>query len=287
MRLAFAEAISDCGFTTLTAQSCSEALEIIKKGPVDAALIDLMMPATGGIETLQEIKKLDPDLPMFIVSGYTDVAAAVEAVKLGAYDYILKPPDFDRLCLTLKRATEQYNLLKENRRLNTALDVSLENIFGRSAAAKEIISQLHLAAKSDFSVVIQGETGTGKTTAAHSIHRLGKRAEGPFVVVDMGAIPETLVESELFGHEKGAFTGADKKKKGFFEIASGGTIVIDELQNMSPYVQGKLLREDLFFRVCEYGINMPPLRERIEDIVPLAERFLAEACAALNMSQGR
>lgn len=203
---------------------------------------------------------------------------------------------------------------------------SLEWLLGKSASMKKVISQISQVASSGFSVVIQGETGTGKTVVARSIHNLSRRAGRPFVAVDMGAIPETLVESELFGHEKGAFTGAEKKKMGFFEAANGGTILIDEVQNMSPYVQSKLLsvieerkvyplgstrpadvdvriiaatnsdirenvaekkfREDLFYRLGEFVLTLPPLRERAEDIPFLARRFLLEAAAELGKDIG-
>ena len=246
----------------------------------------------------------------------------MEAIKLGAYDFILKPPDFDRLILTLKRAIEKLELERAVKRLNTAMETSLEWLLGKSLEIKGIIEQIHQVAWSDFSVIIQGETGTGKSTIARVIHNLSRRANGPFTTVDMGAIPETLVESELFGHERGAFTGAERKKKGFFEISHDGTILIDELENMSAYVQSKLLRvveerkvcplgstspvdmdvriiaatntdirqavkdkrfrEDLFFRLGEFIIDLPPLRERVEDIPFLAQKFFREAAAELN-----
>lgn len=146
------------------------------------------------------------------------------------------------MILTLKRAIERYQLEKDVKRLNTGVDSSLEWLLGKSKVIKDVIKQIRQVAWSDFSVIIQGETGTGKSFIANIIHNMSKRADGPFIIVDMGVIPETLIESELFGHEKGAFTGADKKKKGLFEIANKGTILIDEMQNISPYVQSKLLR---------------------------------------------
>jgi DNA-binding NtrC family response regulator len=215
--------------------------------------------------------------------------------------------------MDLKRAVE---------RLNTAMETSLEWTLGKGQAIKRVIKQIHQVAASDFSIIIQGETGTGKSFIANAIHSLSKRAEKPFVTVDMGSIPETLVESELFGHERGAFTGAERKKKGYFEAANEGTILIDELQNMSPYVQSKLLtvveerklyplgstrpveidvriiaatnsdikqgvrekrfREDLFFRLGDFIITLPPLRERAEDIPFLAQKFLRDAASELN-----
>lgn len=322
VRFAFSESLREAGFGTFDAPGGREAMEVVAEERPDAVLIDLKMPGMSGIETMLALKRIDPDIPMIIITGHADVSAAVEAIKVGAYDFIVKPPDFERLFVILKRAIEQSDLVKEIKRLHTAVEVSSEGFFGTSCAILEIIDKVQQVSPSDFSVIIQGETGTGKTTIARTIHRLSRRTNGPFVMIDMGALPETLVESELFGYEKGAFTGADKRKKGFFEIAEGGTLLIDELQNMSPYVQGKLLRaveekriyplgsirsvevnvriiaasnsdlhqavrekrfrEDLFFRLSEFVISLPPLRERVEDIFFLAQKFLVEACKELN-----
>lgn len=322
IRLSLKEILEYNGFSSIGAISGRQALEIFKKEPLDAVLLDLQMPDMDGIETMQELKKIDPDVPVVIITAHGDVGTAVEAIKLGAYDFIVKPPNFDRLILTIKRAIEKMQLERTVKRLNTAVGVSLEWLLGRSKTIKKIIGQIEQVAWSDFSVIIEGETGTGKTTIANAIHNLSKRAKGPFVTVDIGAMPETLVESELFGHEKGAFTGADKKKKGFFEIAQGGTILIDEVQNASPYIQGKLLRaveerkicplgstrpveidvritaatntdirqsvrekkfrEDLFFRLGEFIIHLPSLKERGEDIPFLAQRFSREAATEMN-----
>ncbi|MFO0753273.1 MAG: sigma-54 dependent transcriptional regulator [Thermodesulfovibrionales bacterium] len=322
VRFCFSESLRGAGFSTFDAPGGREAMAAMAEGRPDAVLIDLKMPHMDGIETMLALKKIDPDVPMIIITGHADISTAVEAIKVGAYDFIVKPPDFERLFVTLKRAIEQAGLVKEIKRLHTAVEVSSEGFFGTSRAIQEIIDRVQQVSPSDFSVIIQGETGTGKTTVARTIHRLSRRVGGPFVMVDIGALPETLVESELFGYEKGAFTGADKKKKGFFEIADGGTLLIDELQNMSPYVQGKLLRaveekriyplgsirpvevnvrliaasnsdlhqavrekrfrEDLFFRLSEFVITLPPLRERVEDVLFLAQKFLVEACKELH-----
>lgn len=322
IRLSLKEILEDNGFSSMEALSGRQAIELFKKEPPDAVLLDLKMPVMDGIETMQELRKIDPDVPVILITAHGDIETAVEAIKLGAYDFIVKPPKFDRLIFTLKKAIEKLELKQKVKDLNHAFETSLEWLLGGSDIIKKIIKQIHLVARSDFSIIIQGETGTGKTTIARVIHDLSKRAKGPFVHVDLGTIPETLVESELFGYEKGAFTGAEEKKKGFFECANGGTILIDEVQNISPHIQGKLLRavegkkifplgssgatdidirviaatnidikeavkekkfrEDLFFRLGEFMITLPPLRERADDILFFAQRFLREAAGEMN-----
>ncbi|GAB4421443.1 MAG: acetoacetate metabolism transcriptional regulator AtoC [Thermodesulfovibrionales bacterium] len=316
------EILAAKGFFPLEATDGRNAVRIFERERPDTVLLDLVMPGMDGIETMRELKKIDPDIPVIIVTAHGDVPTAVEAIKLGAYDFVVKPPDFNRLILTIRRAIEKLETDRRLKKLDAAIQTHFGWMLGRSMAMKEVIEQVNQVAGSDFSVIIQGETGTGKSIIANAIHALSRRSEGPFITVDMGTIPEGLVENELFGHEKGAFTGAGTKKKGFFEIADGGTIFIDELQNMSSYVQGKLLRaveekriyplgstrpvdvdvrvlvaintdirqavrekkvrEDLFFRLGEFIISLPPLRERVEDIPIFARRFLSEASAELN-----
>lgn len=322
MRNTLRDILEANGYPVMVASGGRQGIELFKKEPPAATLLDMRMPEMDGIETMQELKKLDSDVPIIFVTAHAEIPAAVDAIKRGAYDFIVKPPKYDRLMFTLERAIEKLSLTKEIERLNTAVDTSLESTLGRSQAMTRIIEQIRQVARSDFSVVLQGETGTGKSIVARTIHDLSERAKRPFVRVDMGVIPETLVESELFGYERGAFTGAEKKKKGFFEIAQGGTIFIDEMENMPSYVQSKLLsaveekkiyplgdttplpieiriiaatnknikqsvlegtfREDLFFRLGEFMITIPPLRERTDDIPFLAERFLREASAELH-----
>ncbi len=321
--IAISDNLKDYGFNTIEATSGREAIAVFQKEQPPLVLMDLQMPGMNGIETMQEIKKINPDVPVIIITADGDIPTAVEAIKLGAYDFIIKPPDFDRLALTLQRAAEKFELDKRVKMLSSEVETSLEYLLGKSESMKKVIQQIHEISQSNFSLILQGETGTGKSFIARYIHHLSLRTEGPFVTVDIGSIPETLVESELFGYEKGAFTGASKKKKGFFETADGGTILIDELQNLSPYVQGKLLmaveektitplgctnplktdvriigatnkdiitsvkeeksfREDLFYRLSEFMIYLPPLRERLEDIPFLAEKFIREAAEDLN-----
>ena len=210
-------------------------------GPPHAVLLDLNMPRMNGIDTLTTIKQIDPRVPVIMLTAYGDIPTAVEAMRLGAYDFTTKPPEFDRLILLLKRAVEHYLLEMKAESANTALALSLESLLGKSSATKKVINFINHAAQTDLSVIIQGETGTGKTFVAEALHNLSKRANKPFVRVDIGLIPDSLIESELFGYKKGAFTGADGSKTGFFEAADGGTIFIDEVENMSPVTQSKLL----------------------------------------------
>lgn len=280
------------------------------------------MPGMSGIEVMERLKPICEDVPIIVISGHADIPTAVASMKLGAYDFIVKPPDIDRLLVVLQHAIEKGELARELKRLNTTASTSLEWILGKSERMKGIIQQIQQVARTDFTVVLEGETGVGKSFIAGIIHSLSRRAGAPFVRVDMAAIPETLVESELFGHEKGSFTGAVAQRSGFFEKASGGTLFIDELENMSLMVQTKFLsvleerkirhlggadqvdidvrvlaatnrntkeaikenkfRKDLYYRLSEFVINVPPLRERTEDIPFLAQKFLAEACADLQ-----
>jgi DNA-binding NtrC family response regulator len=305
------------GYATAAAESGALALDMLSTEKPSAMLLDLRMPDLDGIGTLVETRKREPHLPVIIVSGRGDIQTAVDAMRYGAYDFITKPPDFDRLTATLQRALEKRDLEKRVTSLHAAVETSIESVLGRSAAMRKVIEAIHQVAFSDLSVIIQGETGTGKTTVAQLIHTLSRRAQEPFVTVDVGAIPETLVESELFGYVKGAFTGAERRKPGYFELAAGGTVLLDELQNISPLTQAKLLRaveerriqplgatapvdtdvrvisatnrdirkavtggtfrEDLFYRLGEFIIELPPLRERREDVPMYVQKFLAEA----------
>ncbi len=322
IRKVLAEILKSKGFCPVEAAGGREALELVLKEKIDLLLLDLKMPGMDGIETLQEMKNIDPDLPVIIVTAHGDVPTAVEAIKLGANDFILKPPDFDRLLIIVNQALEKRELERKVSRLSAEMEESLEWLLGKSPLIKKVIEQIRQVAWSDFSIIIQGETGSGKSHIANLIHNLSARKHGPFITVDMGAIPETLVESELFGYEKGAFTGAEKKKRGLFELANKGTLLIDEVQNMSANEQSKLLRvveekkvyplggtaaveinariiaatntdirqavagkkfrEDLFFRLGEFMITIPPLRERTEDIPFLAQRFCNEAATDLK-----
>jgi DNA-binding NtrC family response regulator len=322
VRFALSEKLRENDFSVIEAFDGRNAVDVFGREVVDAVLLDLRMPDMNGIETMQELKKIDPDVPIIIVTAYGDIPTAVQAIKLGAYDFIEKPPQISKLIVTLQRAVEKLELQRMVKRLDTTFDTSLELLMGKSKVIKKVIEQIKQVSWTDMSVMLQGETGTGKSFIANTIHNVSKRAAKEFVRVDIGLIPETLVESELFGYEKGAFTGAERKKNGYFELAHGGTIFIDELQNMSPVVQTKLLsvveekrvyplgsvkpldidvriitatnkdmkkivaenkfREDLFFRLGEFIITLPPLRERLDDIPFFARKFMIEAEMEMN-----
>jgi DNA-binding NtrC family response regulator len=326
VRFALSEILKKNGFAPSEAEDGSRAIEIVTEKAPDLVLLDVAMPGMNGIETLGELRKINSDIPIIIVTGHGDIATAVQAIKLGAYDFLTKPPQVDRLIVTIQRALERSEMQRSIRQLDLSMDSSLEWVFGKSQAIKGVIRQIRQVAWSDFSVIIQGETGTGKSVAAQTIHSLSRRAAQPFQVVDIGVIPETLIESELFGHEKGAFTGADRKKQGLFEAANGGTIFMDELENMPLTLQGKLLRvveekkvyalgstkpvavdvrimgatnrdlktlvkerkfrEDLYYRLSEFTIDLPPLRERAEDIPFLSAKLLLNAAIELNKPSG-
>ena len=322
MRVIMKTLIESSGWTTIEACDGVQALEMYSKERPSVVLLDMLMPKMDGLETLRALKSLDSDLPVIIITAHADVSDAVNAIKIGAYDFIIKPPDLDTLTNIIRRAIEKSKLSRSFRVLDAAIDNSLESLLGSSSGMKKVIEQIRQVAFTDFSIIIQGETGTGKTTVARMLHNMSKRSLNPFVSVDVGNMPEALIESELFGHEKGSYTGAIDKQKGFFEVAAGGTILIDDFQNVPLYTQSKLLRtvedkkifpigarqpveidvriivatnvdarkamqenklkSDLFFRLCEFTIDIPPLRERIDDIPYLSRNFMLEVAAELN-----
>jgi len=284
--------------------------------PPAAVLLDLMMPEVDGVEVLKELRRRHPSLPVIILTAVSDIGRAVEVTKLGAYDYLTKPVDRDRLLTTLRRAVTQYSLEQEVDRLRGELSerYRLGSIVGSSAAMRTVYDQIEKVLESDITVFVSGESGTGKELVAKAIHYGSLRSKGPFVDVNCAAIPEGLQESELFGHEKGAFTGAHAAHPGKFEQAAGGTILLDEVGEMSPSAQARLLRvlqerclqrvggtktisldvrvisssnrdleqlvadgrfrQDLYYRLVVFPIELPPLRRRREDIPALVEHFL-------------
>ena len=304
------------GYEVLTAPSGPEALKLAGTSDVDLVLTDMKMPKMNGIELLGELKRLYPDLPVIMMTAYGTVEKAVEAMRTGAYDYILKPFKNEELLATIARALEYHRLLLQNRMLLQDLDkkYGAPNIVGESQAMREILALVKRVATSRATVLISGESGTGKELVARAIHLQSPRAGKTFVSVNCAALTETLLESELFGHERGAFTHAVSMRKGRFELADGGTLFLDEVAEMSPALQVKLLRvlqemefervggnktikvdvrlvaatnrelkeeveegrfrEDLYYRLNVVHLHIPPLRERREDIAPLATHFL-------------
>jgi two-component system, NtrC family, response regulator len=306
------------GFETLTANSGQEALAVLDQSDVDLVLTDMKMPKMDGIELLQHIKKKDAELPVIMMTAYGTVEKAVEAMQKGAYSYILKPFDNEQLILYVTKAIAMYRVVKENRHLRSAVEsrYSFGNLIGKSKPMQDIFETIRKVAPATATVLIEGASGTGKELVAKSIHFNSPRRNQPFVAVNCSALAESLLESELFGHEKGAFTGAISMKKGRFELADLGTLFLDEIGELSPSLQVKLLRvlqekvfervggtrpvsvnirliaatnkslreeigkgrfrEDLFYRLNVVHVVLPPLKERIEDIRPLAAHFIAK-----------
>ncbi|UCB48308.1 MAG: sigma-54-dependent Fis family transcriptional regulator [Deltaproteobacteria bacterium] len=304
------------GYEILTAGSASDAIRLIRNSDLDLMITDMKMPETSGMQLLEESKKIKPDLPVIMMTAYGTIEMAVEAMKKRAYDYITKPFQNEELKLTVKKALENYRLIKENRRLSEALSDRYKygNIIGKSKAMQGIYEMISKVAQSKASVLITGPSGTGKELIAKAIHYDSPRRDRPFISVNCGALTETLLESELFGHEKGAFTGALSMRKGRFELADGGTLFLDEVSDMPPPLQVKLLRvlqemefervggtrtikvdvrvlsasnrnikevvaegdfrEDLFYRLNVINIEVPSLRERTEDIRLLVNHFI-------------
>jgi two-component system NtrC family response regulator len=308
--------LEDEGFEVLTAPGGSEALEVHKSSDLDLILTDMKMPKMDGIELLENIKQNDPDLPVIMMTAHGTVDKAVEAMQKGAYTYVLKPFDNERLIIYVKKAISMYQVVKENRRLRNAVESQYRfgNLIGKSKKMRDIFDTIQKVAPSGATVLIEGESGTGKELVARSIHFNSPRREKPFVAVNCSALAENLLESELFGHEKGAFTGAVATKKGRFELADGGTLFLDEIGELSPNLQVKLLRvlqekvfervggvrtisvdirilaatnkdlqqemqdgrfrEDLYYRLNVVHIVLPPLKARKEDIHLLVNHFI-------------
>jgi two-component system response regulator HydG len=316
------------GYAVQTADDGSGAVDLVKTEHVDLILMDVRMAKMSGIEALKKITAYNPAIPVIIMTAYSSVESAVEALKTGAYDYLIKPLDFEVLKMTLERAHDHAGLKAENQLLKEQLraDLDISDIIGKSQAMKELMDVLAMAAPSEATVLITGESGTGKELIARSLHLNSSRRDSPLVTVNCAAIAETLLESELFGHEKGAFTGADRRREGRFMQADKGTIFLDEIGEMAPTMQAKLLRvlqekeiqrvggdqvlpvdvrivaatnrdlqsavargdfrEDLFYRLNVMPLHVPPLRQRRDDIPLLANHFL-EKYAARNRKAAR
>ncbi len=318
--------LSDEGFEVVNAESGTEALEKIDQLIPDLVLLDIWMPGMDGIETLVKIKEAYPYLQVVIMSGHGNIETAVKATKLGAYDFIEKPLSMEKLLHSVRKALDYYrleeeiNLLKQKHKQKSKLT-------GHSKPIRRLKEQIRIVAPTNAWVLISGENGTGKELVAHYIYRLSRRSNKPMVEVNCAAIPEDLIESELFGHEKGAFTGAATMRKGKFDLAHEGTIFLDEIGDMSLKAQSKTLRilqeqkfervggartievdvrviaatnkdleseiekgtfrEDLYFRLNVIPIQVPPLRDRAEDIPELVEEFLAEFSVSTNIDPKR
>src|SRR4030095_11410188 len=303
------------------AASGPDGLSQIKRDPPDMVVLDIKMPGTNGLETLAEIRRVDESLPVAMISGHGTITDAMQATRLGAFDFIEKPFTSERVLVTVQKGLELRSLRRENRELKLAMEAKYE-IVGNSGALRKVLEAVKRAAPTNATVMLLGESGVGKELVARTIHRNSPRAGQRFIQVNCAAIPEELIESELFGHEKGSFTGATEKQIGKFEQADRGTIFLDEVGDMSAKTQAKVLRvlqeqeverlgsagaikvdvrviaatnkkledaiergefrEDLYFRLNVIPIVVPPLRERSEDVVPLVEHFVQAFSADNN-----
>ena len=305
--------LEDEGYRVTAVGSGEEAIARLQEETPDVIFLDIWMPGVDGLETLAELKRLRPETAVVMISGHGTIETAVKATKLGAYDFIEKPLSLEKTLLAATRALEHTRLERENRTLRAQLERGQE-IVGQSPLIEHLRQQIAIAAPSSGRVLIHGENGSGKELVARAVHALSARREGPFVEVNCAAIPEELIESELFGHERGAFTGAVSRRRGKFELADGGTLFLDEVGDMSVKTQAKVLRaleeqafehvggketlrvdvrvlaasnqnlpeliaqgrfrEDLFYRLSVIPVEVPPLRQRTEDIPLLVEHFI-------------
>ena len=315
------------GYKIYSASSGTAGIKTVQNNLIDIVLSDFKMPDKTGLEVLEDVKKINPETSFVILTAYGTIEDAVKAMRLGAFDYISKPVDLDELDLMIERIIEHNNLKSEIQILKNQLKekFKIDSFISHSAKMEEVLSVAARAADSKATILITGESGTGKEVLAKSIHYVSPRKEKPFIAVNIPALPETLLESELFGHEKGAFTGADKAKKGRFELADGGTIFLDEIGDIPINLQVKLLRvlqehqiervgsseninidvrimaathqnleekikdgsfrEDLYYRLNIVSLHIPPLRERREDILPLIDYFIEKYAKENNRNK--
>src|SRR6186713_529789 len=308
--------LEHAGYEVRTALIGTRGEELFRTWRPDAVVTDMMLPDIDGIELVRKFKQLEPEAEVIVITGQGNIPRSVDAVKAGAFDFLEKPIDADRLLDKLEKAIKQKSLVDENELLKQKLQdrYKFQNVIGKSKKMQDVLELVESVAGSDANILIQGENGTGKELIANAIHYNSKRAKGPFIKINCAAIPKDLIESELFGYKKGAFTGAASDKEGLFEMAEGGSLLLDEIGEMPPYLQTKLLRvlqereyrpigsdrivrvdfrlicatnidldaalrdgklrEDLYFRINTITLRVPPLRERTEDIPLLCEHFL-------------
>lgn len=324
MRNMLSETLSGEGYRVDATSDGKRALDLIRNKAYDLVLTDLKMPDIDGLAVLSGTKEVDNETPVILMTAYGTIEDAVQAMRLGAYDFITKPFDTDHLCVLVNRALENRRMVAENTLLRQELlaDHGVANIIGKNEKMIELCGLIQKVAKSDASVLLQGESGTGKELFARAIHQLSNRRERPYIAINCAAIPSELLENELFGSEKGAFTGAHARKMGKFEIASSGTVFLDEIGDMDISLQAKLLRvlqqknferlggtktvdvdvriiaasnmdlnqlitekrfrEDLYYRLSVFPLVIPPLRERVDDIQSIGEYFVEKYCRELK-----
>lgn len=310
------ETLSDVGYETIEAGSLEEAHKAIDTGSADIILLDVVLPDGSGLSLLDRIALENPRPPVILITAFGEIDTAVEAMKKGAQDFLQKPLDLDRLTQAVERSQEIVALRRELDLLRRSVSEGTEMVVGSTKAMQRVMNEAERAASASVSVLITGETGTGKEVLARTIHAMGPRADKPFIPINCAALPDTMIESELFGHEAGAFTGAQKRKPGLIEIADEGVLFLDEISSTNMQMQAKLLRvldehkfrrvggvneltvdiqilaasnrdlqsmieagefrEDLYYRLKVVDLHLPPLRERIEDIPALAGAFLRQ-----------
>ncbi len=312
------------GFITSTVDNGTDGISLVRAGEVDVVLVDLFLPDINGIEILKEIRQVAPDMEVIVITGHASAQTAVTAMKEGAFDYITKPVNFEELKIVIAKAREKQRILSENVYLKKQLQQRFQysSIIGTSQAMQRVFERMQRIAKTDSTVLVTGESGTGKELVARALYNNSRRKGHAFVAVNCGAIPETLLESELFGHVRGAFTGAVRDKVGKFEAANHGTIFLDEIGTMPMHLQSKILRvlqeqevervgstkpvkldvriisatnadleeqvkqgafrEDLFYRLNVIPLVLPPLRDRREDILPLVSHFFEKFCRLMG-----
>ncbi|HJY63617.1 MAG TPA: sigma-54 dependent transcriptional regulator [Ignavibacteria bacterium] len=324
LRYTLTSVLDESGYESCAVEDGFKGIEEVKTNLYNLVICDMKLPGMDGMQVLKQIKNLNPDIPVVVLTAFGDIKNAVDAMKQGAFDYLTKPFNNDEMVITIRKALEMGYLNKEVNLLRKKYDESYKKdiITGNTMKMKELIEQVKVVSPTNLTVLLQGESGTGKEVIANMVHRLSTRKDNPFIAVDCGAIPEALIESELYGYEKGAFTDAKSQKEGKFEQADGGTLFLDEVSNLSESNQIKLLRAiedrkitrlggkktrkldvriiaasnvplseavnsqkfraDLFYRLNEFHVDIPPLRERKEDISLFIELFINDANRELN-----